>query len=264
MDAHNNCENLSKVRENGCVGEVTPHTPPKGVIFDLGDVLFTWSPNTATAIPARMMGSILSSLIWIEYECGRIEQDTCYHQIAQQFSVPATEVAEAFSQARDSLQPNNAMVSFIHDLKNASRKALRVYAMSNVSKEDYRVLSTLMADWSVFDRVFTSGHAGMRKPDLGFYSHVLEEINLAPEEVIFIDDKEVNVLAAKSLGIHSIVFDDNTNVTRALGNILDSPLQKGYKYLDLNAKHFDSITDSGVVVSDNFSQLLILDATQEQ
>ena len=37
-----------------------------------------------------------------------------------------------------------------------------------------------------------------------------------------------------------------------------------YKYLDLNAKHFDSITDSGVVVPDNFSQLLILDATQEQ
>ena len=264
MDAHNNCKNSSKVREYGCVGEVTPHTPPKGVVFDLGDVLFTWSPNTATTIPAEMMRLILPSAIWIEYECGRIEQEACYHQIAQQFSVPATEVAEAFSQARVSLQPNNAMVSFIHDLKNASRGALKVYAMSNVSKEDYRVLSTKLADWSVFDQVFTSGHAGMRKPDLGFYYHVLEEINLAPEEVVFIDDKEVNVLAAKSLGITGIVFDDNFSVTHALSNIFDGPLQKGYQYLDLNAKHFDSITDNGVLVLENFSQLLILDAIQDQ
>ena len=120
------------------------------------------------------------------------------------------------------------MVSFIHDLKNTSRGALKVYAMSNVSKEDYTVLSTIMADWSVFNRVFTSGHAGMRKPDLGFYYRVLEEINLAPEEVVFIDDKEVNVLAAKSLGINSTVFDDNFNVTRTLRNILDGPQQKGY------------------------------------
>ena len=93
------------------------------------------------------MRSILSSAIWIEYECGHIEQDVCYHQVAQHFSVPALEVAEAFSQARDSLQPNNTMVSFIHELKEASRGAVKFYAMSNVSKEDYAVLSTNEMKW---------------------------------------------------------------------------------------------------------------------
>lgn len=87
---------------------------------------------------------------------------------------------------------------------------MNVYAMSNVSKEDYAVLSTKLADWSVFNRVFTSGHAGMRKPDLSFYRHVLEETGLAPEEAVFIDDKMANVLAARSLGITSIVFDDSS------------------------------------------------------
>lgn len=242
---------------------MTPRSPPKGVIFDLGDVLFTWSPNTTTVIPSEMMRSILSSAIWIEYECGRIGQDACYHQVAQHFSVPAPEVAEAFSQARDSLQPNNAMLSFIHELKEASRGVVKVYAMSNVSKEDYAVLSTKMADWSVFNRVFTSGHAGMRKPDLSFYHHVLEEIKLTPEEAVFIDDKVANVLAAKSLGINSIVFDDESTVTRTLRNIFDDPIGRGYEYLHHNASHFNSITDSGVVVPDNFARLLILDATQD-
>lgn len=241
-----------------------PQTSPKAVIFDLGDVLFTWSPNTTTTIPTKMMRSFLSSTTWFEYESGRIGQDACYRQVAQQFSVSASEVAEAFSQARDSLQPNNSMVTFIHELKEASQGAVKVYAMSNVSKEDFAVLSAKMADWSVFDKVFTSGHAGMRKPDLSFYHHVLEEIQLAPEEAVFIDDKVENILAARSLGISGIVFDDNPTVTQTLRNIFDDQVGRGYQYLYRNAKSFDSITDSGVVVPDNFAQLLILAATQDR
>ena len=177
---------------------MAPQTALKGVIFDLGDVLFTWSPNTTTTIPAKMMRSILSSAVWVEYECGRIGQDACYHQVAQLLSISAAEAAEAFSQARDSLQTNDAMISLIYELKEATQGTVNVYAMSNISKEDYAVLSTKLVDWSVFNRVYTSGHAGMRKPDHSFYRHVLEEIELAPEEVVFIDDKIENVLAARS------------------------------------------------------------------
>ena len=240
-----------------------PHNPPKGIIFDLGDVLFTWSPNTSTTIPAKMMRSMLSSTIWMKYECGDIEQDACYYQIAQHFSVPAFEVAEAFSQARDSLQPNYDMVSFIRDFKQQSQGAIEIYAMSNISKEDWAVLSTKMPDWSIFNQVFTSGHAGMRKPDPEFYRHVLQEIRLSPEETLFIDDKMENVLAAKSLGIDSLVFDNNVTVLHALRTILHDPVGRAFQYLHRHAQHFDSITETGVDVPNNFAQLLILDAMQD-
>ena len=239
-------------------------SPSKAVIFDLGDVLFTWSPNTATTIPAEMMRTILSSAIWFEYECGRIEQDACYHQVAARFSIPAPEVAEAFSQARDSLKPNIAMISFIHELKGAYRGEMELYAMSNISKEDYAVLSTKFVDWSIFNRVFTSGHAGMRKPDISFYHYVLGEIKVVPEEAVFIDDKLENVLAAKSLGINSLVFEDDSTVTCDLKSIFGRPVERGQTYLCRNAKHFYSITADGVLIPENFSQLLILDATQQR
>ena len=240
-----------------------PRNQPKGIIFDLGDVLFTWSPETTTSLPAKTIRKMISSAIWNEYEAGRIDQDACYHQVAQKFSITVSEVTEAFSQVRDSLQPNNAMISFIQELKEATQGAVKVYAMSNISKEDYAVLLTKMTYWSVFDRVFTSGHAGMRKPDLSFYHYVLEETKLAPEEAVFIDDKLENVLPARSLGIKSIVFDHNSAVTRALSNIFDDPVRKGYKYLYRNAKQFDSISDSGTVVPENYAQLLILEATHD-
>lgn len=200
----------------------------------------------------------------MDFECGYLEQDACYHQIAQHFLFSTAEVAEAFYQARDSLQPNYGMISFIHNLKQQSRDPIKICAMSNISKEDWAVLSTKIPDWSIFDQVFTSGHAGMRKPDPRFYLHVLQEIKLSPEDVLFIDDKMENVLAAKSLGIDGLVFDNNVNVLQALGTILHDPIAKGFQYLHRHAPHFNSITETGVDVPDNFAQLLILDAMQDQ
>ena len=119
------------------------------------------------------------------------------------------------------------MISFIHGLKEVSLRTVKVYAMSNISKEDYAVLSTKIVNWSVLDRVFTSGHASMRKQDLDFYNHVLEENKLAPEGAVVIDDKIENAFAAKFLGIESIVFDGNSTISRALRNMFDDPVPRG-------------------------------------
>ena len=38
---------------------------------------------------------------------------------------------------------------------------------------------------------------------------MIEKLNCKPNEVIFIDDKEKNVIGAKSLGINGIVYKNN-------------------------------------------------------
>ncbi|KAI0848056.1 HAD-like protein [Daldinia vernicosa] len=232
---------------------------PRGIIFDLGDVLFTWSANTTTTIPARKLREILSTPIWCSYERGEITRDACYELSAQQFSLSASEIAEAFSQARESLQPDHAIVSFLHKLKKDP--TIQVYAMSNIGKEDFEELATI-TDWHLFDRVFTSAAAGMRKPELGFYRHVLDHINLVGNQVVFIDDKEENVDAARAAGIRGLVFGKST--IHILHELLDSSVGKGWRYLFQNAKQCDSITDSGVVFTDNFAKLLIADTLQDQ
>ena len=228
---------------------------PRAVIFDLGDVLFAWSPNTTTTIPARKLREILSTPVWHSYERGEITRDTCYELSARDLSLQACDIANAFVQARASLQCNHTIVSLLRELKND--RTIQVYAMSNVGKEDFEELARKM-DWSLFDQVFTSAAAGLRKPELGFYNHVLDCIGLAGNQVIFIDDKEENVLAARKLNIYGVVFGEAT--VHMLREICDTPISRGWGYLFRNAKQCDSITDSGIAFADNFAKLLIADS----
>ncbi|CAK3813109.1 Alpha-D-glucose-1-phosphate phosphatase [Lecanosticta acicola] len=235
--------------------------PVKLFVFDLGDVLFHWSATTTTSIPAKTLHAILKSDFWLEFDCGRITQQQCYEQAGRQFSYSSGEIQEAFAQARASLQPNIDMVASIQALRRACRGTVQICAMSNVSKEDYLFMEPTIHKWDVFDRIFTSGHAGMRKPDSSFYRHVLRETKLQPQEVVFIDDKLENVLAAQSLGIRAFVFSETEMVIDILRRIRDDPVERGYRFLSANASadNLHSITDSGVVVPDNFAKLLIQD-----
>lgn len=234
------------------------------LILDLGDVLFTWSAKTKTNISSKTLKLILSSPPWLEYECGRITLEVCYSRVGERFSLQPSEVAEAFVQAKESLQSNDAMISLVHELKEASNGTLRVYAMSNISKPDYIVLAKIPVDWSVFDQVFISGNAGMRKPGLPFYRHVLQATHTAPRDAIFVDDKFENIFAARSLGLHGILFDNTANVSRKLRNLLGNPVGRGKEFLSRNAKQLYSITDTDVVVHDNYAQILILGATNNE
>jgi len=238
---------------------MTPQPPARALIFDLGDVLFKWSSTTTTSIPSKTIRQIVNSPTWFEYECARITQSTCYELIAKEFRLEASEVAEAFNQARDSLDADPAMVRFIEDLR--ANSSVKVFAMSNIALEDFDYLSdSEKMNSTLFERVFTSGAAGMRKPDPDFYRFVLKEIQIPAEQVVFVDDKEENIRAAKDLGIRGIIFDDSTMDT--LNNIFQGPSARAYEFLYQNARQFDSMTDIGVAISDNFAELLILEKTK--
>ncbi|KAG2138331.1 Haloacid dehalogenase-like hydrolase-domain-containing protein [Suillus clintonianus] len=234
------------------------------LIVDIGDVLFSWSSQTNTSISPKALRRILFSPTWNDYERGRISQAECYARVGGEFSVDPAEVGRAFQEASDSLQPNEELISVIRQLKVRSNGTLHVFAMSNISTPDYEILRTKPIDWSLFDDIFTSAGVGDRKPNLGFYKVVLARTGADPSRTIFVDDKIDNVLSARSLGMHGIIFDDHRKVVRALYNLLGDPVERGRQYLTLNAKKHLSVTENGIVLRENFAQLLILEATDDR
>jgi len=126
------------------------------VIFDLGDVLFTWSPSTPKSpLPPNVLRNILRSFPWFEYEKGNLEESEVYSLVAQEFNVARADVENAFQAARDSLQSNLKMLEVIRELREAG---LAIYAMSNISAPDWEVLTTKASpeEWALFDYTFTS------------------------------------------------------------------------------------------------------------
>lgn len=206
----------------------------------------------------QVLHNILDTATWFEYEKGNISEDACYDQISQDMNIPPEEIRKAFQEARDSLESRPEVIDLIRQLK-PSRK---VYAMSNISAPDYAVLKSKRSEWDLFDRIFTSSEARERKPNLGFYRYVLEQMgpSIDPSRAIFIDDKPENVLAARSFGITGIHYDTFENVQRALLNLCLDPVERGFAFMRANARKHYSYTSTGEIIQENFAQLLILEA----
>ena len=207
----------------------------------------------------------MTSPIWRLYECGKITEAECYKRAGVEHSVDAAEIARSFEYARKSLSPNAELLSFIAHLKQESGGTLRVFAMSNISQNDFAaLLAKKSTDWTVFDRIFTSAAAGMRKPDLCFYRHVVEETGCNPATSVFVDDKAENVFSARSLGMHGIVYHDLASARATLLNLVGDPIRRGQAFLESRRGGHTSVTDTGLIVEENFSQLLILEATGDR
>jgi epoxide hydrolase-like predicted phosphatase len=57
----------------------------------------------------------------------------------------------------------------------------------------------------MFDAVIISGEVGMRKPEERIYRYAAEAVRLEMDECVFVDDMQVNVAAAVSLGMVGVL-----------------------------------------------------------
>lgn len=83
--------------------------------------------------------------------------------------------------------------------------------LSNASPELRGKLRALKVD-GLFDHIFISSEMKMSKPQPEIYKAVLATVMLRPDQIIFIDDKDANITAARQLGIPSLKFTDSVGL----------------------------------------------------
>ncbi len=241
-------------------------TIPRALILDLGDVLFSWKPPKDSKVSPSLLRRIMSSEAWCQFERGEVSEDECFKQAGIVWSVPPQDIKDTIEHAKLSLACDEEFIATLRNLKEQSKGSLKIFAMSNISKPHSDIVQSMGWDFSLFDDVFTSAAAGMRKPDLCFYNYVLKATGFSksPENVIFVDDKIENVSSALALGINGIQFDNSKEVSRKLLRILGNPMERGNEFLNRHAKDMRSLTNTGIEFSDNFANLLILEATENR
>ncbi len=61
----------------------------------------------------------------------------------------------------------------------------------------------------IFKGVFSAARLGLKKTDVETYKIIADKIDLKPEEILYIDDKQANINAAKEAGLTVIHYESN-------------------------------------------------------
>jgi FMN phosphatase YigB (HAD superfamily) len=276
--------------------EMRRKPPYKAVLIELMNVLLFQSTEEVP-FHKNTLKSILCCGATVDYQCGRMTQDQYFDRVAIDFKHPRKDVESALLSLRKSTRIDTDLLKTLAVIKAEQYPKISFYAAANLSKDDYAFVSALGFDWSLFDGVHLSWKQRMRKPELQFYRHVLEAIDVEPDEAILVDRVTDNILAALSFGFKDVFrlkdplsrqivdtfkFDPSNKgiplqkqISQALftlkpassgkyEDILQSAVARGAQFLDQNAKNFPSLTLTGVPVRENFSQLLILEITGDR
>lgn len=192
----------------------------KAVIFDFGGV-FTDSPFHAFSAYAEKIGASeeqVSDIVfggygvdgdhpWHQVERGEItleqaREDIMALGLEQALNVDIWEVFMAMAENGGGLRQE--LVDYLPRIR-ASGLATAIITNNVVEfREHWRAM--LPVD-ELFDFVVDSSEVGMRKPNPAIFEKALTIGKFSPEEVLFLDDYEGNVIAAQALNIRSILVD---------------------------------------------------------
>jgi putative hydrolase of the HAD superfamily len=195
----------------------------RAVVFDYGMVLTGPQDPEAHAALLRITGLPLAqfeSLYWADrhaYDEGKLTGLAFWQKFLREAGLPPNQaMAEELNlwDARMWTTENPTMLTWQLALK---QRGLLTAILSNMGDN---VLDNMKRtfDWLPrFDVLVWSYQLHMAKPDPAIYHYVLKELGTQPEETLFIDDRLVNVEAARALGMPALEF---TTVDRLRADLI--------------------------------------------
>ena len=96
------------------------------------------------------------------------------------------------------------------------RPRYRVAALSNAFSNARAEVTRRFGLDQLVDLMVISGEVGLAKPDPRIYQLLLSELEMQAHEVLFVDDVEVNVAAARSVGMRATLSTSESSFLRVL------------------------------------------------
>ena len=118
------------------------------------------------------------------------------------------------------LERNESMLAFLAELRG---RGLRLALCTNNVREWEPLWRPMLPEIDeLFGVIVDSGFVGTRKPEPAIYRIVLESLELPGSECVFIDDVEVNCVAATQAGMRAVHFRDAEQAIAEVRATLDS------------------------------------------
>ena len=184
--------------------------PIRGIIFDFGGVITNMRWDVARELEQQhglekntLLRTLYDSDDWRAVEVGQgdIEawRDGAHLRLEEAAGKPLPPLHEQWRQSWGLIRENIALIE-------ALRSSYRVSILSNADRTLEERLRDGLRLHHLFDDVISSAVVGMAKPERRLYRLAAERLGLAPDECVFIDDREDNVAAAREVGMQGIHF----------------------------------------------------------
>lgn len=186
----------------------------RNIIFDLGKVLINWDlPAFAESYTEdrefrqKIVSDIFTHTDWHKLDEGTISEDEAVKRFSKRLDKDNYTIEHIISEARKIMTLKENTYKELLRYK----KKYNVYCISNMSLGSWEAILEMHTFYKEFNGIIISAKEKMIKPDIKIFTTALKRFNIKAEESIFIDDLKENILAAESLGIKGIVFDESAD-----------------------------------------------------
>ena len=192
----------------------------KVIIFDLGQVVIKFDLRKALerllTVCQAPIGDITTFFTASEPERlfteGKISSREFYNEVKKRFN-SNIDFAEFCVQYNTIFEVNQPVADIIVKLK----RHYRVATLSNTNELHFNYIMETYPIMNVFDECIVSFREQCQKPHYEIFKKAIEKLDVAPTNVVFVDDNEANVLAAGQIGIRAIHYTTPEALVEKLG-----------------------------------------------
>lgn len=182
----------------------------EAVIFDIGNVLIEWQPERYYD---RVIGSDRRRDMFAAVDLHGMNDQV---DKGAPFTETIYATAEQHPEWRDEIRQwhdnwielaTPVIPHSVALLRSLRTKGVPVFALTNFGIQSFAYAETQFDFLQDFDRRYISGHMGVTKPDPEIYRMVEEDCGVAPERLLFADDRTDNIAVATARGWNCHLFE---------------------------------------------------------
>ena len=183
---------------------------PQAVIFDIGNVLTRWQPE---AFYDRVIGEdrrrALFDAVDLHGMNDRVDEGALFRETIYDWAARHPEWSAEIRLWYDRwIELASPRIEGSIALQRALRaKGVPVFALTNFGRYSFEEALPKMDFLQDFDRRYVSGVMGVIKPDPLIYQMVEEDCGIAPDRLLFTDDRADNITAAARRGWRTHQFE---------------------------------------------------------
>ena len=199
----------------------TRPSAPTAVVFDVGNVLYGWDPDSFFA--RRIVDEAARTRFLAESDFmawhDALDGGRAFAEAAADLTGRFPEYARVIQAWSDDFGDTiTGPVSGVHEIvEELDARGVPLFGITNFSADFWTPFEAReSAFFSRFRDIVVSGHEKMLKPDPAIYHLALGRFGLQPHEALFIDDRPINIHGAEAVGMHGHVFTDAASLRACL------------------------------------------------